>query len=156
MNELLRTAIDEGLATLERVASTPTGALGYGTDISWGLDVDDPMVDVDPESTEAIAQAVIRRLDCPRGRLADDADYGLDIVGFLNRGTTPAQVNGLAGAIRNEVEKDDRVVSASVSVTPTQTALAIKIRIVPARTDDAFTLTLALTDAAVVLKEITR
>ncbi len=156
MNGLIRTAIDEGLATLERVRDVPTGALGYGTDIAWELDMVEPMQDVDPTSTDAIAQAVIRRLDCPRGRLVDDADYGLDLVGFLNRGTTPAEVNTLAGAIRNEVEKDDRVVSASVVVTPTLNALSVRIRIVPASSNDVFTMTLAASSAGVVLQEINR
>ncbi len=157
MNALLRTAIDEGLATLVRVRDVPTGALGYGTDIAWTLDAREPMQDVDPTSTDAIGQAVLRRLDCPRGRLVDDADYGLDLVGYLNRGTTPAEVNTLAGAVRNEIEKDDRVASATVVVVPTRDSLSVRIRIIPASAErDVFTLTLAVTSAGVVLQEITR
>ncbi len=157
MNALLRAALDAGLATVERVVDSPTGELGYGTDVAWTLDMVDPMDDVDPQSTDAIAQAVIRRLDCPRGRLADDLDYGLDIVGRLNRGVTPAETNALAGAIRNEVEKDDRILSATVVVVPTLNALSVRIRIVPARADRGpFSLTFAVTTAALLLQEISR
>jgi hypothetical protein len=157
VNALLRAAIDEGLAALERVRDVPTGELGYGTDVAWMLDILEPMGDVDPTSTDAIAQAIIRRLDCPRGRLVDDADYGLDLVGYLNRGTTPAEVNGLAGAIRSEITKDDRIVTASVVVVPSRGALSVRIRVTPASpTLGAFTLTLAATSAGVVLQEITR
>lgn len=156
MNATLRAAIDAGLATLSRVMDAPTGALGYGTDISCTDDLSEPMADVDPRSTTAIAQALIRRLDCPRGRLADDADYGLDVRGYLNRGTTAAELSGLAGAIRNEVEKDDRVSSAIVQVSAALSSLSVRIRIVPADVDTAeFSLTLAVTDAAVLLQEIT-
>lgn len=158
MNALLRAAIDAGLADLDRVMDAPTGALGYGTDIVWTSDLVEPMSDVDPTSTAAISQALIRRLDCPRGRLVDDADYGLDVRGYLNRGTTTAEINALAGAIRNEVEKDDRVVSATVTVSPSSTgdAFAVSIRIVPASSErDTFTVTLAVTSSALVLQEIT-
>lgn len=156
MNATLRSAIDAGLATLERVMDAPTGALGYGTDIACTDDLAEPMADVDPTSTTAIAQALLRRLDCPRGRLVDDADYGLDIRGYLNRGTTVAELNALAGAVRNEVEKDDRVSSAIVQVAASLSSLSVRIRIVPADPNlDEFSLTLAVTSAAVVIQEIT-
>lgn len=157
MNAFLRAAIDSGLATIERVVDSPTGDLGYGTDIAWTLDMLEPMDDVDPTSTDAIAQAVVRRLDCPRGRLADDPDYGIDLVGRLNRGVTPAETNTLAGAIRNEIEKDDRILSATVVVVPTLSTLSVRIRIVPARADRGpFSLTFAVTTASLLLQEISR
>lgn len=156
MNATLQAAIDSGLATLERVMDAPTGALGYGTDISCTDDLAEPMADVDPTSTTAIAQALLRRLDCPRGRLVDDADYGLDARGYLNRGTTVAELNALAGAVRNEVEKDDRVSSAIVQVAASLSSLSVRIRIVPADPNlDEFSLTLAVTSASVVIQEIT-
>lgn len=156
MNALLRAAIDEGIAALDRVMDAPTGALGYGTDIAWTSDLVEPMADVDPTSTTAISQALLRRLDCPRGRLVDDLDYGLDLRSYCNRGTTTAELAAIAGAVRNELEKDDRVASASVAVTGSATSLAVSIRVVPASADlDAFTLTLAVTSSAVVLQEIT-
>lgn len=155
MNETLRAAIDAGLATLTRVMDAPTGALGYGTDISCTDDLTEPMRDVDPMNTEAIAQALLRRLDCPRGRLVDDADYGLDVRGYLNKGTTTAQLNALAGAVRNELEKDDRVASITVQATASLDEISLSIRVVPVDvTLGVFSLTFAVTDAAVVLQEI--
>lgn len=135
------------------------GTLGYGTDVSCTRDLDPTMAEVDPFSVEALAEAIARSLDCPQGGLIDDELYGHDLRQYLNRGTTDADLVSAAGEIRAAVLRDDRVDSATVTVTPEGTpfgsTLRVKIRVVPMDpTLGEFTLTLLATDAGVLLEEI--
>ena len=155
----VRSVIAAELALLTRVVDVPTGPLGYGTDISCTDDLDARMDEVDPMSVEGLAEALVRRLDCPRGQLPDDADYGEDVRGHLNRPMTDDEIRSLAGRIHNELMKDDRVESVAVVVTPSSTgsSLSIAIAVVPvdARLGN-FRLVVAVTDAGVLLEEMSR
>lgn len=157
MSQAVTDAIAAGLAELSRVVDTPVAPFGYGTDLSCQTDLAEDFGEVDPNSMLALAEALVRRLDCPRGHLPDDADYGIDLKGAVNRGSARADLLALAGQIRAELEKDDRVDRASVSVTLSADGaqLAVKTRITPRdpRTSD-FSLTLAVTSAAVLLEEL--
>jgi hypothetical protein len=150
-------SIAADIATLSRVVAVPTGALGYGTDLSCEMDLTSTIAEVDPFSVAAIGEAVVRRLSTPRGRLVDAPDYGFDIRGMLNRGTPVAQLQSLNDPIRSEVEKDDRIDSALVNASYLdQATLRVEITITAA--DPAlgvFTLTLAVTDGAVLAETIT-
>lgn len=149
-------AIAAEMALLVREVPTPVAPFGYGTDMSAVLDLDEDMADVSPSATLAIAEALMRRLVTPNGTLFDDPDYGEDIRGYLNRGCTAQDLRDMEGKIRNEVTKDDRVDEATVRVT-LQSALQILITIQVTPADPVlgvFSLTLALTDAALLLQEI--
>lgn len=146
-----------GLDVAQQVP-TPAPPFGYGTEI-WCESHLDPSREVDGQTMLALAQAVVRRLDCPRGRLIDDPDYGIDIRAELNRGTTAAAVNAMAARIRNEVTKDDRVSFARAKVTPSPTGSSLRIRIEIRAVDPrlaTFSLTLAVTSADVVLEAMAR
>jgi len=156
MNSLLRGAIDDGLASLTRVMDAPSEPFGYGTDVACATDIEVPVRDVDPSGTEAVSFALLRRIDCPRGQMPDDGDYGFDLRGMLNRGITQADLAQIGSRIRSEWAKDDRVSSAAVVVTQTDNGASLRIvgTIVPASSSDTFRLVISATSAVVVLEAI--
>lgn len=138
------------IATLEREVKQPT-PVGYGVDLSCTTDLHEDMREVDPNSYEGIAEAILRRWTCPRGQNADDPDYGRDVRQILNRGLTNAELRAEAGLLRAEAEKEetvedcevglvldvrDRSVTISAVVTPADPALET-FRFVAAVTDGA-------------------
>jgi len=157
MSAEVKARIAEELALLTQTVSFPSGDLGYGSDISCDFDVDPSVAEVDPFSTLGVAQSLVRRLDCPRGENPDDPNYGIGLRQMLNRGVTGAEIRQLAGQIRAELFKDDRVDSLTVVVTPANLArtLTVEIRVVPVGTvGGPFRLTLNASDSAVLLEEI--
>lgn len=157
MNATFRAALDAELATLTRVVDPPVRPFGYGVDLSCVTDVTPLFTEVDPASPTAIIEAVTRRFITPRGKLEDDADYGLDIRAHVARGITQRDLRALAGALQGEAQKDDRVSHATVSLAATLGAskLAAQVMIRPADPKlDAFTFTFAVTDASVLMGTI--
>ena len=155
MNDTLATAIAAGLADLTRLRDAPTDPLGYGTDLACITDIDPRMASV--SSTAALFQALVRRLDCPRGGLVDDRDYGFDLRGAMNRGLTRANLVGISSAVRAELEKDDRVESVSVTSTISSdgTELTVTARVRPYdESAGPFTLIVGVTSGAALLEAI--
>ncbi len=69
-----------------------------------------------------VAEAAYRRLTTPRGMLRggeDEAEYGLDLTELIGSIATEADAAALAGRVRAELEKDDRIESVEVTVTAT-------------------------------------
>jgi hypothetical protein len=134
------------------------GTLGYGTDLHCSSDLLETMDEItDPTSVEILAEAITRRLDTPAGGLIDDPLYGLDLRAFLNRGTADSVLRQIENQVRGEVEADDRVDQATVSVAfgANFRSMTVTIRIVavdPAT--GTFSMTLTVTSAAVVLEAI--
>ena len=157
MNSTVQAALDQQLATLTREVDAPVAPLGYGTDLSCVTDLTEDLAEVDPNSVQGIAEALIRRLITPRGALPDDPDYGYDLRGLLNRGTTLAELRNASGQARSEVRKDDRVRDADVAASFTlgNSTLNVTIAVTPADPAlDAFSFTFALTDTSVVIEVI--
>lgn len=154
MTDVVRDAIAASIAGLTRVNATPAEPYGYGSDISCDSDVDAGMAELPGDSTLLLAQAIARRLDTPRGSLPDDPGYGISLRSMLNVGTTTT--SGIAGRIRGEIVKDDRVSTATVSVTPGTAldSLTVVIRVTPADVGETFTMTLAVTSSATLLEAI--
>ena len=158
MNSILATVITDGLASLDRVLDAPAEPFGYGSDLYCDSDLIEAMTEIDGSDSLVLAQAILRRLDCPRGGLPDDPDYGIDLRGFLNEGTSFRDLDSIGSQINAEISKDDRVTAASkatVTRNATGSELNVSIRIVPA--DPAFKpfrLTLAVTSAAIILQAI--
>lgn len=75
-----------------------------------------------------LAQALTMRLDTRRGTYWDDPDYGLMVDDLTNAGLTRDAVVSVAGAIKAECEKDERVSSAAVTPTVEQTEGGLSIR----------------------------
>lgn len=145
------------LALLARLEPTPIAPFGYGQDLDCTTDIDENLLEVDPSSKTAVAQALLRRLSCPRGRLPDDPDYGFDLRGMLSRGTDTNVLRDLAGQIKAEVLKDDRVDGADVTTTYSAQTVTLEVTIWIAAVDPrlgTFALTLAVTDGELLLKEL--
>lgn len=157
MNAIVQAALDAQIATLAREVDTPVAPFGYGTDLSCITDLTEDLAEVDPNSTQAIAKALIRRLITPRGALPDDKDYGYDLRGLLNQGTTLAQLRSAGGQARSECRKDDRVsdVQVTASFTLGTSTLSVSIEVTPADPQlDTFSFTFALTDTSAVIEVI--
>lgn len=153
MNSTVEDNIAAQLATLSRVVDAPVGDLGYGLDLACTFDLDPLLAEVDPASPIAIVQAVVRRYITPRGTLADDADYGLDIRAHCNRGMTQRDLRALSGAMQGEAQKDDRVAKATVTLVADMLArtLAVGVLIVPTDPElETFSFTFAVTSSAVL------
>ena len=157
MSQLVLDAIDAEIASLTRLVDTPVEPFGYGSDISGAADLDPDMAEVSGDTTLALAQALVRRLDCPRGTLIDDGNYGIDLRGYCNRPTTTSELRALAGQVRAELQKDDRVDSITVRLEPTSNgnAFALKIRVEPIDPRvGGFALTLAVTSATIIIEAL--
>lgn len=68
-----------------------------------------------------LANAIARRLATPAGFLADafggDADYGFDLRGRLNAALSTQELAAVGAAVEAQCRADERVESASVSVS---------------------------------------
>lgn len=157
MNDIVQAAITSGLAELEVTSSIPTAPYGYGGDMWCEADIDPRMTEVS-DSALVLAQHCVRRLDTPSG-LPDDDDWGLSLQDYLNRPTTREELYALEGEIVAEIVDDDRIdeVQAAVEASTDCTTLTVSLRIVP--TDplvNDFSLTLSVSDAGVLIEEMTR
>lgn len=91
----------------------------YGSDTSCVTDIG--LVDVlvtDPALL--ISQRIARRLQTPNGALAvigDDPDFGFDVRQFVNGKFGPSQLGAAQSIVQAEVEKDEEVSSATVTIT---------------------------------------
>lgn len=161
MSGPVRDWIAAELAGIVRTKSPPTGPLGFGYDLYCADDLRADMLEVDgvANPTLLLALAIRRRLDCPRGALPDDPEYGIDLRGYLNRGTPAQEIRVLAGRIRTELQKDDRIDRVTITVTPSPngSSLAVGVHVVPQdHRLGGFELILAVTSAAVLIDEIRR
>lgn len=154
MNALVQTAIDAGVADLDRVLDAPVEPFGFGSDLSCDSDLTEEMVELDGDDVNLLVEACVRRLDCPRGGLPDDPDYGIDVRGMLNEGVPNYELATLGTRIRAELSKDDRIasVTASAVMAPDGRELTIAISVVPfAASVGGFALTLSVTSAEVIV-----
>lgn len=106
---------------------------------------------------ELVAQAIYRRLTTARGTLQwgeDESIYGLDLFDFVGRVGTANAIDALPDVVSAEILKDDRVLTADVlltSVTGTDGLMALTLAITATLrdADEAFTLTLAVSNVSV-------
>lgn len=90
-------------------------AVSLGSDLSCITDIDPAGAEVSEKML--LAQALARRLTTPRGRLIDDANYGYDLNQWLNADVGPAELAQIQSQAQAECLKDERVQSATVTVT---------------------------------------
>lgn len=144
------------IAKLEKRIPTPD-PVGYGVDVVCADDLDPHLREIDPASFEGLAQDAYHRVSTARGQLPDDPDYGIDLVSYLNTPHTDRDLRAIEGQVAAELRKDDRFAEIDVTVTSEQSgkALTVSMRIVPADAQlSTFTLIVAVTDGATLLKEI--
>lgn len=157
MTDAVRDFLAAYLENVERIVDPPEPPLGFGSDMSCVDDLTEDMAEVDGRTTRALAEALIRRIGTPRGSVLDAPDYGIDLRSYLHRGSTQAELLGLAGDVANEWRKDDRVerVEVEINVIELGRILRGRGRVYPADPSiNPFTLTFGITDAAVAIEEI--
>lgn len=110
----------------------------YGTDITGLGDVTSGLSEI--EGRRVLIEAIGRRLITPRGSLFYDASYGFDVRQFLS-GTFPG-AGQIASGVLEQVEADERVLSADADVRMIGQTLAIHVSIVDG--GGPFDLTLAV------------
>ena len=89
-------------------------ATDYGTTIACVNDLVAPSRFVSGQ--RAVAEAIARRLQTPRGALIDSRDYGFDLRDYVNADLTRPQMAALLGSVTAECQKDERVESADVTI----------------------------------------
>lgn len=144
------------ISGLAKIVDTPTGALGYGTDLACVTDITETCDEVDPMSRRAVAQAAIRALITPRGGLIDAPDYGFDVRAYCNRATTAAELRAVADQAAAALRKDDRIDDAAVTATYDDRERTLRVTVMLTCADPelgAFTLTFAVTDDGAALLE---
>jgi hypothetical protein len=159
MNATIAAALAAAEAELIRLIAQPKAPFAYGVDLYGAEDITADAREIDPESPEAIGQAIVRRWLTDKATLPDDRDYGEYIGRWLNEGTTDTDLLAAGGQLRLEALKDDRVDSLTVEVTLADNSKTIEVtaRITPAdpRTPD-FDLTFGLSTDGAVTVEILR
>lgn len=94
----------------------------------------------------AVAQAMARRLQTPRGGLIDDPTYGYDLVGELNDDVNATDIARMSGLVNAECLKDERVSQASATVTFITGVLIVSIALTTSA--GPFTLVLSVSSVA--------
>ena len=125
----------------------------FGTDFSCVADCADDFGLATGRTV--VAQAIARRFMTPRGRLIGDANYGFDLTGYVNDDLSSADLSRIASGCEAEAVKDERVISASVTVTLSVAGLLL-VTCVLDTAAGPFTLVLSVTAVTVeVLKVVT-
>lgn len=123
-----------------------------GSDVSCVEDLDGAFRSV--SGRLALAQAIARRLSTRNGDLAligDDPDYGSDLRELVGEDVDDRAAFEIAARAEKEALKDERVRTASATVTLAGTSHLLSLALSDA--DGPFRLTLAITDVSVsVLK----
>ena len=128
--------------------------IDYGSDFVGDNDLTATFDEMQGSDPRVVVQAVYRRLITARGTLCDDADYGLDVRGYIQRGMTPEQIAAIPGEVKSEIEKDDRAVNVKVDVlTSTRTTIVLAVS-GDLASGPEFRLVLSATPAEVLLKEM--
>lgn len=155
----MQDTIAAALAEVTREVVDPGEPFGYGVDYSCISELDDRLTQVD--GLTALAHSLLRQLTTDRGELPPDpddpetAEWGIDLLAYLNRGSTRSSIRELEGVTRNELRKDDRVADVLVTLTTDYTTIDLKVRVTPADpTLQPFTLIGALTPDGPILREL--
>lgn len=156
MNPTVAASIAQQLAELVPT-SEPTldEALGYGRDLSCTSDLADDFREVRGETPEIIMQALQRRFTTPRGTLADDEDYGLDLTTRVHRPLTPNELRSLQSQCIGEARKDERIDTITMRLTYENKTLSVSGTLTPRNPKlNPFTYVLRATSADVVLEAL--
>jgi hypothetical protein len=112
-----------------------------GTDLSCVEDLDPAGAQV--SGRILLAEAMARRLSTPRGGLIDDPNFGYDLTAYLNDDVGPGDLAAMSAGATAEALKDERVLSADVSVTLDPDG-KLRVTMALADSDGPFTLVLAV------------
>jgi hypothetical protein len=102
-----------------------------------------------------VAEAIYRRLTTPRGMLRggeEEANYGLDLTELIGETNPKNVIASLPGRIRSELSKDERVLSATITVVATLLGVNTALEVAIAATTSAGPFTLKLLASAVTVE----
>ena len=84
---------------------------------SWSCITDVSMPCVWVTGNRLIAQMLLHRFITPRGALVSDPNFGLDLTDYVNVAITQKQLTALQAQCNAEAAKDERVISANITLT---------------------------------------
>lgn len=90
-----------------------------------------------------LAEAVAKRLMTPRGKLHYAPDYGFDLRRFVNANSTPDVLSSVRSNVVGEVTKDERVLSATATVTFIAASETLRVEILLTDADGPFKMIVA-------------
>lgn len=153
MSDPVREAIEASIATVTRIATTPT-TTRYGVDLKCVADVDSRMSETSDDTVESLAQDLYHRVTTPRGGVPDAQDFGEDLAAYLSGDVQPGDLRSIEGRVASECQKDDRVSRVEVSITqPDPRSFTCTIRVTPENPDlVAFSLIIPVTDGKALLE----
>lgn len=93
-----------------------------------------------------VCHAIARRLTTPRGKLPFHPDYGKDLRAYLNEAMTSSTLSEMRAAAEMEAEADERVESASATVTFKPPEKAVTLRLVLFMAEGPFELVLGISE----------
>src|ERR1700753_1342216 len=121
-----------------------------GRDLSCVSDLTSTMSTVG--GRRGLGESIARRLQTPRGRLVKHPNYGDDLAGELGGALDPADISRIQSKIEEQCAQEERVLSATVVVTFSGTALTVVITLVDAA--GPFVLVLAVSGVSVTLVSV--
>lgn len=145
-----------GTLSLLRIVPQTT-AVGFGVDLVCVDDIDPTSASTDPFTVATLAQDAYHRLTTRRGTLPDDPDFGIDVFEFLHGAKSPADLRACEGRATTELQKDDRIHTATVTVTYDALSRRLSISCAITPEDPAlqvFDLIIAVTDGGALLQAI--
>ena len=119
----------------------------YGYDVSTFPDLD-PMFTL-VTGPRVVAEAVMRRFMTPRGGLVDAPDYGLDLRARINGKLMPGDIARLQADLEAEAEKDERVLSATATVTAVPSTMSMRVSVQLETAAGPFTLVMLASSATI-------
>jgi phage baseplate assembly protein W len=83
----------------------------------WSCTTDLTMPSTMASGNRAVAEAIVRRWQTPRGGLIDDPNYGYALTNFVGVDLEPADIARIAHNASAEALKDERVLRCDVTIT---------------------------------------
>jgi hypothetical protein len=117
-----------------------TAAFGGSVDIVPG---------VQASGIDVLAQSLVRRQFTPRGSAQDAPNDGIDVRTLIRAGMTQTEVSQIPGTLRNELLRDVRVKTCTVTATFDQTTNTMTIVESITSAAGPFTLTLSVSQVTV-------
>lgn len=124
--------------------------MALGSDISGVLDIDSALSTV--SGRRALAEAILRRLNTPRGNLPDDPTYGFDLKSIIGTSLRPSVIEQrvVAQVIAEEEVEDVRV---RVTSSAAEEEIQIDIIVTDAEGEFEFTVLFSALTLDVILPE---
>jgi hypothetical protein len=98
-----------------------------------------------------VAQGLVHRFSTPRGGLFYDLSYGKDLRAYLEESLTPERLAAIPGEVSDEAKKDERVQSATTTVSYNDKTEKLTITLVIITAEGPFTLVLEVSKLTVEL-----